>query len=106
MAYMSHETFTSANGGAAKAEIDALNYVFRENLSNIIISNTKGYTGHPMGVGIEDAIAAYALKISKIPPIANLRERDPDLGDLKYASNNDEDFLMARAFVFLFMILI
>ncbi|OLS23139.1 MAG: 3-oxoacyl-[acyl-carrier-protein] synthase 2 [Candidatus Heimdallarchaeota archaeon LC_2] len=92
LVYMSHETFTFANGGAAKAEIDALNYVFRENLSNIIISNTKGYTGHPMGVGLEDAIAAYALKFNKIPPIANLKEKDPDLGDLKYATKSDEDF--------------
>jgi 3-oxoacyl-(acyl-carrier-protein) synthase len=92
MAYMSHETYTFANGGAAKAEIEALNFVFQENLSDIIISNTKGFTGHPMGVGIEDAIAAYALKLNKVPPIANFKEIDPELGEAKYSDGNHEDF--------------
>lgn len=92
MAYMSHETYTFANGGAAKAEIDALNYVFRENLSGIVVSNTKGFTGHPMGVGIEDAIAAYAFKMKRVPPIANLKEKDYELGNVKYSDGENFDF--------------
>ena len=54
MVFISHETYTPARGGSAAAEINALRYVFKEAAPNIIISNTKGFTGHAMGAGIED----------------------------------------------------
>jgi malonyl CoA-acyl carrier protein transacylase len=80
--FISHETYTPARGGSAAAEIEALNYVFRESANQIVIANTKGFTGHPMGVGIEDVIAVKILETGMVPPIPNFREVDPDLGNL------------------------
>ncbi len=83
--FVSHETYTPARGGSAAAEIQALRSVFGEQASQVVIANTKGYTGHSMGVGIEDVVALKALEFGVVPPIANIRdgfEPDPDLGDL------------------------
>ena len=55
--FMSHETYTPARGGSATAEIKALRYAFGPEAKHIAISNTKGFTGHSMGAGIEDVIA-------------------------------------------------
>ena len=52
--FVSHETYTPARGGSAAAEIHALRQVFGAAADRIVIANTKGFTGHPMGVGIED----------------------------------------------------
>ncbi|MFV9506726.1 MAG: beta-ketoacyl synthase N-terminal-like domain-containing protein, partial [Oscillochloridaceae bacterium umkhey_bin13] len=80
--FVSHETFTPARGGSASAEIAALRSVFGPAANDIIISNTKGLTGHPMGVGIEDVIAVKILEHGMVPPVPNYREVDPDLGTL------------------------
>ncbi len=49
-----------------------------------MILNTKGFTGHPMGVSFEDVVAAEVLVTGQVPPIANFSEIDPVLGsDLK-----------------------
>ncbi len=48
----------------------------------IVVANTKGFTGHAMGVGIEDVLAVKALETGIVPPIANVKEVDPDLGHL------------------------
>ncbi|MBW7958149.1 MAG: acyltransferase domain-containing protein, partial [Candidatus Promineofilum sp.] len=80
--FMSHETFTPARGGSASAEVMALRRTFGEAANDIIISNTKGFTGHPMGVGIEDVIAVKILEYGIVPPVPNFREVDPDLGPL------------------------
>ncbi|MEJ2758212.1 MAG: acyltransferase domain-containing protein, partial [Anaerolineales bacterium] len=55
--FMSHETYTPARGGSAAAEIEALKSTFGEAARDILIANTKGFTGHTMGVGIEDVVA-------------------------------------------------
>ena len=55
--FVSHETYTPARGGSAAAEIYALRQVFGDRADQIVIANTKGVTGHPMGVGIEDVVA-------------------------------------------------
>ncbi len=47
-----------------------------------MITNTKGFTGHAMGAGIEDVVAVKALETGIVPPVPNYREPDPDLGDL------------------------
>ena len=52
--FVSHETYTPARGGSASAEIFALRHVFKDATDQIVIANTKGATGHPMAVGIED----------------------------------------------------
>ena len=80
--FMSHETYTPARGGSAQAEVKALRDTFGESTNSLVITNTKGFTGHPMGVGIEDAVLIYALATGRAPPIANHREVDPELGDL------------------------
>ncbi|MHA1910309.1 MAG: beta-ketoacyl synthase N-terminal-like domain-containing protein, partial [Candidatus Kariarchaeaceae archaeon] len=82
MLFMSHETYTPARGGSAAAEIESLRKTFGTKANEIIIANTKGFTGHAMGAGIEDVIAVKALEKGIIPPIANLIEADDDLGDL------------------------
>jgi malonyl CoA-acyl carrier protein transacylase len=81
--FVSHETYTPARGGSAGAEIAALRKAFGPAASRLPITNTKGFTGHPMGAGIEDTIAVKALQYGILPPIANFREPDETLGDLR-----------------------
>ncbi|HEU5103287.1 MAG TPA: beta-ketoacyl synthase N-terminal-like domain-containing protein, partial [Roseiflexaceae bacterium] len=80
--FVSHETFTPARGGSASAEVTALRYTFGDAASEIVMSNTKGFTGHPMGVGVEDVIAVKMLEHGIIPPVPNFKYVDPDLGPL------------------------
>ncbi len=90
--FMSHETYTPARGGSASAEIQALRFTFGEKANQVIIANTKGYTGHAMGVGIEDVVAVKALEYGIVPPIANYDENfepDPDLGDLNLSKGGE-----------------
>ena len=80
--FISHETYTPARGGSAQAEISALRAVFGPDADKVVIANTKGFTGHPMGVGIEDVVAVKALETGIVPPVPNFKEVDPDLGHL------------------------
>jgi acyl transferase domain-containing protein/NAD(P)-dependent dehydrogenase (short-subunit alcohol dehydrogenase family)/acyl carrier protein len=82
MVFVSHETYTPARGGSASAEIHALRKVFDGAADSIVIANTKGFTGHAMGVGIEDVLAVKALETGSVPPVANFKEVDPELGPL------------------------
>ena len=87
--FFSHETYTPARGGSAQSEVKALRDTFGESTNKLVIANTKGFTGHPMAVGIEDASMFYGLKTGRIPPIANHREKDPELGDLNLSTGGD-----------------
>ncbi len=80
--FVSHETYTPARGGSAAAEINALRRVFGPAASSIVITNTKGFTGHAMGAGIEDVVAIKALETGIVPPVPNYKEPDPELGTL------------------------
>ena len=82
MVFVSHETYTPARGGSASAEIHALREVFGDAADRIVIANTKGFTGHALGVGIEDVVAIKALETGVVPPIPNYKEVDPELGAL------------------------
>jgi len=82
MVFVSHETYTPARGGSAAAEILALRRVFGSAADQIVIANTKGATGHPMGVGIEDSVAVKILETGLVPPVPNFKEVDPELGRL------------------------
>ncbi|MCL6542788.1 MAG: SDR family NAD(P)-dependent oxidoreductase [Roseiflexus sp.] len=82
LVFVSHETFTPARGGSASAEVVALRKTFGESANQVIVANTKGFTGHPMGVGIEDVIAVKILEHGIVPPVPNYKEVDPDLGTL------------------------
>ena len=89
LVFVSHETYTPARGGSASAEIFSLRHTFGESANQVIIANTKGYTGHSMGVGVEDVLAVKALELGKVPPISNFDadfEADPELGDLNLST--------------------
>jgi 3-oxoacyl-(acyl-carrier-protein) synthase len=81
LAYFSHETST---GVCAKVEIAALEQAFGSKCAreDIVIANTKGFTGHPMGAGFEDVIAVASLERGELPPIANYTCPDPRLGTI------------------------
>ena len=80
--FVSHETYTPARGGSASAEIFALRRVFGDAADRVVIANTKGFTGHAMATGIEDVVAVKALETGIVPPVANFKEVDPELGAL------------------------
>ncbi len=80
--FVSHETYTPARGGSASAEVHALRHVFKDAADQIIVANTKGATGHPMAVGIEDVVSVKILETGIIPPVPNFKEVDPELGRL------------------------
>jgi acyl transferase domain-containing protein/NAD(P)-dependent dehydrogenase (short-subunit alcohol dehydrogenase family) len=82
MVFVSHETYTPARGGSASAEIHALRRVFGDGADQIVIANTKGMTGHAMATGIEDVVAVKTLETGLVPPVANFKEVDPELGPL------------------------
>ena len=94
MVFVSHETYTPARGGSASAEIRALRTCFGDQANKVVIANTKGFTGHTMGVGVEDVVAVKALETGLVPPIAHLDkdfQPDPDLGDLNLSRGGQYD---------------
>ena len=83
--YFSHETSTHASDASSCSgnEIAALRQAFgNELLSKLLILNTKGFTGHPMGVSFEDVAAVEVLMKQRVPPIPNYQVKDEYLGDL------------------------
>lgn len=72
-----HGTATLAND---RAEAAAVNAVF--GAGAVPVSSTKGVTGHTLGAaGVTEAIVAIqALEQQMLPPSANLRELDAELG--------------------------
>ncbi|CAN0416749.1 unnamed protein product [Discosporangium mesarthrocarpum] len=84
--YFSHETCTHATPTASCSfnEISALRQCFGDELlEELVITNTKGFTGHPMGVSFEDVAAVEVLRQGVIPPMANNSQPDPNLGKLR-----------------------
>ena len=84
--YFSHETSTHASAASSCAgnEVAALRFAFGDDLlSKMLIVNTKGFTGHPMGVSFEDVTAVEVLLKQRVPAVSNYKEHDPYLGDLK-----------------------
>ena len=59
-----------------------MRHVFGGAADQVVIANTKGMTGHAMGTGIEDVVAVKALETGVVPPVANFKEVDPELGTL------------------------
>jgi len=73
--------------------------VFKDDLKHMLILNTKGYTGHPMGVSFEDVVAAEVLTTGMVPPVANFTEADPALGsDLKFSTGGSHPCKYAMRF--------
>ena len=100
--FMSHETYTPARGGSADAEVTALETAFSDHLSNICISNTKGFTGHTLGAAIEDVVLVKALQKRKAPPIANLQKVPQNFKHLNFsgqdAINSEYGFHLSAGF--------
>ena len=99
--YLSHETSTHAspNTSCAYNETAALRKVFgTELLSKLLLCNTKGFTGHPMGVSFEDVVAVQILKSQCVPPIPNYKVPDPHLGDLNLSKGGNYDCRYALRF--------
>ncbi len=88
--FVSHETYSPARGGSAESELDALEQTFGKNAYDIVIVNTKGYTGHAMGAGIEEAVAIKSMERGIIPPVANLKRIDPNFKKFKFAKGSNE----------------
>lgn len=82
MFFMSHETYSPKRGGSSAAEVRALRDTFGDGARQIPIANTKGFTGHTMGVGVEDIVALRCLQKRMLPPIPNLKQPDPEFSDL------------------------
>ncbi len=89
---MSHETYTPARGGSADAEVLALKTSFPDHYKKVVISNTKGFTGHTLGAGIEDAVLVKSMQKGKAPPIANLTRIPEDFKDLNLNRNPHGDY--------------
>tara|TARA_B110001452_G_scaffold3244_1_gene2900 strand:+ start:604 stop:1464 length:861 start_codon:yes stop_codon:yes gene_type:complete len=98
--YVAHETCTFArSGGCAGAEVAALKAAFgEEGLARILITNSKGMTGHPMGVCYEDVVAVASLAMRTVPPVVNHREADPALGALRLSTGGQHDCSYALHF--------
>ncbi|MBY9000496.1 MAG: SDR family NAD(P)-dependent oxidoreductase, partial [Candidatus Heimdallarchaeota archaeon] len=83
--FVSHETYTPARGGSAEAEIESLRQIFGADVADLVIVNTKGFTGHAMGAGIEECVAIKSMEKGIIPPIANIAGIDPNFEDLNFS---------------------
>jgi malonyl CoA-acyl carrier protein transacylase len=88
--FVSHETYSPARGGSAESELIALEKAFGKNAYDMMIINTKGYTGHAMGAGIEEAVAIKSMEKGIIPPIANFNRIDPNFKKFKFSKGSNE----------------
>ena len=88
MIFMSHETYTPARGGSSAAEVESLRRTFGDKYRDILIMNTKGYTGHAFGACIEDPVLIKCLEEGVAVPLANLTpdQIDPQFEGLQLSS--------------------
>jgi 3-oxoacyl-[acyl-carrier-protein] synthase II len=73
-----HGTSTPLND---VAEARALRAVFEDHTDRIVVTSTKGVTGHTLGAAgaLEAVFAIESLRRGVIPPTANLKNQDPDI---------------------------
>ena len=64
-------------GAAPRPRSTRCGSVFGDDADRIVMANTKGFTGHPMGVGIEDVVAVRSLETGLVPPVAELQGGRP-----------------------------
>ncbi|MGL6168498.1 MAG: beta-ketoacyl-ACP synthase II, partial [Fusobacteriaceae bacterium] len=80
-----HGTSTPAND---RNETAAIKSVFGEHAKTLVVSSTKGATGHCLGAagGIEAGFLALAIKEGIVPPTINYETPDSEC-DLNYVPN-------------------
>ena len=63
------------------AETRALRTVFGSHLPDVVVTSTKGVTGHLLGAAgaVEAILAGCALREGLVPPTANLTVQDPEI---------------------------
>ena len=83
-----HATSTPAGDAAEACAIGALAALRPGTAPPLLVSATKGATGHLLGAagGVEAAIACKVLQTGNIPPTINLHNPDPAC-DLNYVPN-------------------
>ncbi len=97
-----HGTSTPQNDAS---ETQAIKTVFGDHARKLMISSTKGVTGHLLGAagGVEAVAAVRALHSGIVPPTANLTNPDPEC-DLDYvpgvARKADPRIVVSNAFGF------
>jgi 3-oxoacyl-[acyl-carrier-protein] synthase II len=70
------------------AETQAIKTVFGDHAKKLVVSSTKGATGHMLGAAgaVETAVCVLAIKNSIVPPTINYQTPDPEC-DLDYVPN-------------------
>ena len=73
-------------------ETQAIKKVFGDHARSLVVSSTKGATGHMLGAAgaVEMAVCCKALETNLVPPTINYQNPDPDC-DLDYAPNQSRE---------------
>ncbi|MEX0868605.1 MAG: beta-ketoacyl-[acyl-carrier-protein] synthase family protein [Nitriliruptoraceae bacterium] len=84
-----HGTSTPLNDAA---ETRALHHVFGDHTTELVVTSTKGVTGHLLGAAgaVEAAFSVRALREQRVPPTANLVNQDPEI-DLDVVTGQPRD---------------